>query len=711
MSHAHPRRWAALAVAVLLPGLALAAPQTGALTDLAGRRHAVAAGCPTVLVFGSTRCPCADGYTGRLRQIAAAYGGRAQLLLVFSNPGTTRAEVERWSAARGLTTPLILDADGRLARQYGAQATPTAVLLDGAGRTRYRGAIDDNPEPVAVRRHYLREALDAVLAGRPAPVARTVALGCTVAGAKSEAGKAMPRPKLVEGIGRAVFPVTTRSDRAQKFFEQGLARWFGFNFPEAERSFREAARLDPNLAIAYWGITLSMGMTYNMDFDPARLPEAVVALRKAESLADRAGEKERALIRALAQRHPADAKPEDQKLEAYHAAMARVHAAYPDDPHIGTLFAASAMDLRPWALWSRAGEPAPGTLEIVRVLEEVLRRDPDHIGAHHLYIHVTEASPTPEKALPSARRLADLAPQSGHLVHMPAHTFVRVGDYFASGVSNNRAASVDRAYFAAERGATPYAGYFVHNLDFLVAAYQMEGRSAEAVETAGDMAKVVARLLPAEAPLWCGAASSVMSVYTRFHRWDDILRAAPPDEANPFAMTWYRYGRVLALTAKGHLARAEAELALLDPVSRAAEKAVPEIPMPGFAEGLRASFRLARLVGAGKVALAKGLGETALALFREGVQVEDAMPYIEPPTWRYPVREALGGALLKLGRPAEAEAVFRADLKANPKNGRSLFGLAAALDRQGRSGEAEAARAQFREAWQRADITLTVEGL
>jgi tetratricopeptide (TPR) repeat protein len=711
MSHAISRRWAA-ALLALTAGAATAQPAApAAWRDLSGARHTAvsAAGRPTVLLFGSTRCPCADGYTARINRLAGEYGGRARFFLVFSAPGVPRAEVEAYRAARGLRMPVVHDADGRLARRYNAQSTPTAVVLGADGRTRYLGGIDDNPEPVAVRREYLREALDAVLSGRPMGLTRTVAVGCSLAGGGAAAE---PKPvRLVDGIGRAEFPVSTRVTRAQRFFNQGLARWFGFNFPEAERSFREAARLDPNLAMAHWGITLSMGMTYNFDFDPARLPEAVAAIRKAESLAAGATEKERALISALALRHPADAKPEDQKLEDYHAAMAKVRAAYPEDVHIGTLYAASAMDLRPWALWKKNGEPAPGTPEIVRVLEDVLRRDPDHIGAHHLYIHATEASPEPQKAVDSARRLADLAPQSGHLVHMPAHTWVRIGEYLNSAISNNRAASVDRAYFAAQGGSTPYAGYYVHNLDFLIAAYAMDGRAAESLETAAEMAKVVARLVPAEAPLWCGSASSVMSVYTRFHRWDDILRAAAPDEKNPFAMTWHHYGRVLAFTAKGDLVRAAAEQELLEKASRAADEAVPPIPTPGFQEGFKRAYRLARVVGAGKLALARGDHERALALFREGVEIEDGMPYIEPATWRYPVREALGGALLKLGRPAEAETVFRADLLANPKSGRALFGLLTALERQGKQAEAEPVRAQFQTAWKRADFKLDADAL
>lgn len=676
--------------------------------DLQGRSYAASRSeAASVLVFGSTTCPCADGYNSRLLALAERYQARnTRFFLVFSTPGVSRAEVEKYIRSRKIPFPVVHDADGRLAKRLAVAATPTAVLLKPDGGVAYRGRIDDSPEPVAVRREYLREALDAVLAAKPVTVAQTRAIGCSVSGKKAEA--AGGPVLLAEGIGKVTFPVTANA-AAQPYFAQGMARWYGFNFPEAERSFREALRRDPDCAMAHWGLALTLGMNFNVDFDPARVPEGRAAIRKAVSLLEKVTPKERALIQSMALRY--DRPEQEQSLEPYREEMARVCKAYPEDLNVAVLYAAAIMDLRPWKLWTKDGRPEPGTPEALQVLEDVLRRDPNHIGANHYYIHLTEASPNPERALPSARRLADLAPQSGHLVHMPAHTYIRVGDFLNSAVSNNRAASIDRAYFAREGKATRYVGYYVHNLDFLIASYLMDGRAADAVETARKLADVTAAMTPEEKPIWCGSASGVLSVYARSGKWDEILKAAAPSEMDPFTTTMWRYARGMACVARRDLSGAERELRELEKVAVIAEGAVPAISVPGFTESFKKSYAVTVPVLAGKVALWKGNGEEALRLLREAVAIEDSMPYYEPATWRYPVREALGGALLKLGRPAEAETAFREDLKRNARNGRSLFGLMHALDRQGKKDEAARVREQFTEVWQRADMKLTPEDL
>ncbi len=712
----HALRFAlAIAAALLaaLPAPGWSGPQNPAprqpigWEDLAGNRYGAAdtgAGRATVLLFGSTRCPCADGYTSRLLRLAEKYGPRqVRFFLVFSTPGETRAGVERYATSRRISFPTVHDAAGQLAERYEVAATPTAVLLAPGGKLRYRGAIDDNPEPVAVRREHLREALDALLMGERIALAETRAFGCGIQG-KQDAKESGP-VKLLEGLGQVRFPVTTRNAEAQRYFNQAMAQWFGFNFTEAERSFQEAARRDPRCAMAHWGIALSLGMNYNLDFDPARLPDAWEAAQKAVSLLDGLTPKEQALVRALAMRQTREG--EKQEIEAYRAEMARLYDANRADANLAVLYAASIMDLHPWTLWKPDGRPEPGALEVLLVLEDVLRRDPNHIGANHYYIHATEASPQPERALPSARRLANLAPQSGHLVHMPAHTYMRVGDYLNAATSNDRAAGVDQAYFATRGKPSRYAAYYVHNLDFLIAAHLMEGRSAAALKAAQQLARVTAELVPEETPLWCGSASGVIAVYARCGQWEEILRAAAPPEANPFGTAMWRFARGMARLAKRDIAAAEKELAELEKAAKAAELAVPEIPVPGFAESFRKTYAITVPVLAGKVALAKGEGEAALRQLRRGVEIEDSMPYLEPVTWRYPVREALGGALLKLGRAAEAEAVFREDLKRNPNSGRSLFGLQHALERQGKREEAAKARSRFAEAWKRAEVRLT----
>lgn len=705
VSFAAPARSATSAKRTLSPARPLAWQDlSGSRFDAAG----IAASSATVLVFGSTTCPCADGYNSRLQKLAEEFSPNgARFFMVFSAPKLTRTEVENYARSRRLAFPAVHDASGALARRFKVAATPTAVLLRPDGSVAYQGRIDDSPEPLTVRQQYLRDGIAAVLARGRVARASTVAVGCSLLGKKDEAFAGPV--KLAEGIGKVEFPITTANPEAQRYFTQGMARWFGFNFPEAERSFREVLRRDPNCAMGHWGIALTLGMNYNQDYDPARLAEAAEASRKAVALCDKTTAREQALIRTLALR--SDVPDHKQRLDAYREEMARVYNAHRDDANIAVLYAASIMDLRPWALWTSDGRPQPGAMEAMLVLEDVLRRSPNHIGAHHYYIHLTEASPQPERALASAKKLAELAPQSGHLVHMPAHTYIRVGDFLNAAASNNRAASIDRAYFAAEGKATRYAGYFVHNIDFLIASYLMDGRSADAMGAARDLAEVTGKLTPEEMPLWCGSASGVISVYARCARWDDILKSAAPAEANPFATALWRYARGMAYVSRRDVKAAEQELKALEPVAAIAEKAVPEILVPGFTQAFRKSYALTVPVLAGKIALAKGDGEGALRHFRQAVQLEDSMPYFEPATWRYPVREALGGALLKLGRPAEAEQAFREDLERNRKNGRSLFGLMHALERQGKKDEAARVRAQYQEAWQRADLRLVPEDL
>lgn len=689
--------------------------------DLQGREYGpadLAASRATVLVFSSARCPCADGYTERLIALAREFAGRGtRFFLVFSNAAESAEEVERYVAARGFPFAAVRDETGALAHRLGARATPTAALLDGAATLRYLGRIDDNPAPVAVTRSDLREALARVLAGQPVAVARTTAVGCAIRAAGEPAAAPRP-PRLLPGIGKIELNATSASPRARQFVDQGLALWYGFNFDEAERSFREAARLDPECALAHWGLTLALGMNYNWDYDPGRGGEARAAIVRALALAGRVTPRERALIEAMAIRHPAS--PPDtgngmadrqRLLEAYHDSMRRIYWAYPDDPDIAVLYTASGMDLRPWDLWTRAGEPRPGTLELLLVLEETLRRHPGHIGANHYFIHVTEQSSHPERGLPSAERLAELAPRSGHLIHMPSHLFIRTGDYHRAAESNRRAADADAEYLEQEEVSGGYTGYYLHTLDFRVAALCIEGRSREAVETARELAARTAKHDPSRMARLCGGPSSLIGVWARFGKWDEILAAPPPAESAPMARVVWHFGRGLALVARRDLPGAEKELLALIAATPSAERSLPTPPNPAFTEALRLSFLISRHLLTAKLRLAQGIPDGALAAFRDGIEAEDRMPYLEAPGWRYPVREALGGALLTLGRAAEAEAVFRQDLKHNPHSGRSLFGLARSLEAQGKREEAERASAEFRAAWANADVELEATAL
>lgn len=688
--------------------------------DLDGRPHTarVAGTRATVLLFSSTTCPCADGYSGRLRELARENAARpVRFFAVFSAPGETAAGIRAYAARRELRLPLVLDEGGRLAAALGARATPTAFLLDAGGRVLYSGRFDDSPDARLARKQYLRDALDAALRDEAPRVARTLAFGCAVAAdppAPGPAPAAAGSVKLFPGLAKVALQATTRVPEAQRYFKQGLALWYGFNFDEAERSFREAARLDPECAMASWGIVLSLGMNYNWDFDPAREKECHAAARRALALAPKASARERALIEALVQRHTDAREPDRQKLlEIYATAMRRVAARYPDDPDVAVLFAASMMDLRPWYLWTGNGQPRPGTREIVATLERVLKAHPDHMGAHHFYIHAMEKSPNPERALPSATAIGGLAPLSGHIVHMPAHIYQRVGDFRRAAAHNRWGADVDTQYVVPEKVTGRYVAYYIHNLDFLAYSHQMAGRSNEAMAAARELVEVAARHRPAvRSPLCPSAPLVTADVLVRFRRWDGILKAAVPTADDHAGRLYDCYARGVALAAKGDVAGAEQQLAAIDAavaalgpffVSGAAgtpyEKAAPLL------------VTAARSTLEGRIALARGDPQAAARAFRKGVDAEDALPYAEPPLWRAPIREALGAALLRAGQAKAAEAVFRADLRRNRGSGRSLFGLTKSLEAQGKASEARAVAAQFRQAWELADVRLAVEGL
>jgi tetratricopeptide (TPR) repeat protein len=694
-----------------------AAAEVGAPADLRwhdtrGRIYgpeAVREADATVFVFSSTTCPCANGYNGRVEELARDLVPRGvRFFRVFVGADAEPSLVAAYVAARKLTVPSVPDPDGALAALLKAGVTPTAVVLDRQGKVRYRGRIDDNPNPQAVVREDLREALTDLLSGRPVRQEKTSAIGCAIQVAANN--PAERRPILEDGLGDVDFPVTTASAEAQRYFNQGMSRWFGFNFPEAEASFREAVRLDPGCAMAHWGIALSLGMTYNFDFEPERLPEADAAVQRALDNAAGATPRERALIEALAVRHT-PGKAMMEQLRPYHAAMARVYFADPADVNVAVLYAASGMDLNPWKLWTPDGQPAPGTLEVILVLEDAMRRDPNHIGANHYYIHATEASPHPERALEAAARLAAQAPNSGHLVHMPSHTYIRLGDYRAAAVANRRAAAIDAAYFEAVGQPTPYAGYYLHNLDFIVASLLFDGQSREAIAVARELSREAGRLAPDFGPVFCAGGSGLMTIYSRFGMWDEIMRAPAPLPDDPFANLAWRYARGMALVAQGKPAEAEQELAALKLVAPMLTQAASEIPFPGMPEGFALVARTAEHHLAGRLAAAAGDGNAAIRHYQQAIAAEDAIPYLEPPLWRHPVRESLGALLLTQGRPAEAEAEFREALRVHPHSGRALFGLAEALQRQNKAGEAADTRRRFEEAWARADVMLTLGDL
>jgi tetratricopeptide (TPR) repeat protein len=503
---------------------------------------------------------------------------------------------------------------------------------------------------------------------------------------------------LMTGFGDWHHPVSTENARAQAFFDQGLRLIYAFNHDEAARSFRRAAELDPKLAMAYWGIAEAVGPNYNDAASEDRYVQAHQAIEQASSLAEGASESDRAYIAALATRFPADPKSDLRAAaEEYRDAMRQVMLQFPDDLDAATLFAEAGMNLHPWGLWHADGSPEDGTEEIVATLESVMRRDPDHMGAIHYYIHAVEASNSPERALAGANRLAQLAPAAGHIVHMPAHIYIRTGDYEEAVKTNQKAAAADQAYLAAsgEQGIYPMM-YYSHNLHFIAMAAAMNGNYTEAKRGAQMLAGNVGPHVKEMAPLE-GFMTVPMAVEVRFHKWEEILKAPRPDASMQTASVFWHFARGLALAATGNLGEAEAEHNL---VAEAEEKTPPDLvfSMP-INNKTKDILKIAENVLGAKISLAKNEVDAAVSQLREAVSVQDTLKYNEPQDWFYPVRESLGAALLKSGDQAGAEEVFRDDLKRNPRNPRSLFGLEQALKAQGKTYDAGFIRKQFDASW------------
>jgi tetratricopeptide (TPR) repeat protein len=517
-------------------------------------------------------------------------------------------------------------------------------------------------------------------------------------------------PVLLPGLGQHHHTISTKNREAQRFFDQGLTLVFAFNHEEAARAFRRSAELDPQSAMAFWGIALALGPCINLDVDPPHEKTAYEAVQKALLLSPGATETERAYVQALAKRYSSDPKVDLRKLDADYAnAMRELSERYPDDLDVATLYAESLMDLHPWKLWSLDGRPTEGTEEILAVLESVLRRDPNHLGANHYYIHATEASPHPEWALASARRLETLAPAAGHLVHMPAHTYMRVGDYSAAAHSNAVGADADRAYLR-ESGATGSMYdmmYFCHNLHFLAASYSMGGDFAHAKQAADELAAHVAPMLH-DMPIAELYAPYPIFVLVRFHRWDEVLKLPPPNPSLSMTTAFWHFARGSAFAAKNQIAMAEAERTVLE----TARKGTPaDLEFSTYSNKAQTFLDLAENILDARIAAAKGDPEQAIKCWKRAVDIEDRLYYGEPPEWFYPVRESLGGALLLNGQAERAEAVFRADLEQYPRNPRSLFGLLKALETQKRSANVEEVRREFEAAWKNTDVPLELGDL
>jgi tetratricopeptide (TPR) repeat protein len=522
---------------------------------------------------------------------------------------------------------------------------------------------------------------------------------------------AAPKPvTLLPGLGAHRHPIATSSPEAQKYFDQGMVMLFGFNHEEAFRAFEKAAQLDPKAAMPHWGMALVTGANYN-DVEPQadRLRKARAEVEKALALSKAGPENERAYAEALAKRYVADPASADKAALArdYNAAMRALSERYPDDLDAATLYAESGMNLRPWKLYDSEGRPAEGTEEIVAVLESVLRREPNHPGANHYYIHAVEASRHPERALASATRLETLVPNAGHLVHMPSHIYIRTGSYLAAEKSNAIAAEVDRKYIreTGAQGMYPMM-YYTHNVHFQSAAAAMAGRHGEAKKSADLLFDEVLPIVSAD-PMLEGFLLQPVFVALRFQSWDDVRKMEDPGPKMPLLRAGWLYARAMAAAAAKDAQGADA----LRVAYGIARDAVPASQMAGPQNSAAAVLAVATPVLDARVAESAGDHAAALASWEKAVAAEDALAYDEPPGWYYPVRESLGGALLRAGRAADAERVFRADLDRHPRNPRSLLGLAKSLEAQGKSADAAFARAQFDVAAKDADVTLRVEDL
>lgn len=514
---------------------------------------------------------------------------------------------------------------------------------------------------------------------------------------------------LFEGMGEHVHPISTKSQEAQRYFNQGLVIDFGFNHAESIRSFRAAQKLDPNCAMCFWGEALALGPNINVTSNGKAVmgdgdrKSAYAAIQKAISLGASATERERDYIAALAERY--NGKPETPREpldEAYVGAMATLHAKYPEDNDAASLYAEALMTTMPWDYWTESLSPKPRTVTVVAALERVLERNPRHPMAIHLYIHAVEASKTPERAETPADTLRDLVPGSGHLVHMPSHIYYRIGRYEDASEANIKAAAVDEAYIEAcnAQGFYP-AAYYPHNIHFLWASASMEGSSAVAIEAGEKVAANVRLEMIKEFPGVEFFKTIPLLSLVQFGRWDDILKADAPPEDLEFSTGIWHYARATAFARKGNKASAAMEQAQLAALKSHADVAKLDVLLyPGTM-----LLQIADQLALGEIAMTNQSFDTAVEHFSAAVAVQDELPYTEPPFWYYPTRHSLGTALLARGDAAKAETVYRADLKQYPRNGWAMFGLIQALKAQGKSTSAIEAR--FRNAWARADVELT----
>jgi tetratricopeptide (TPR) repeat protein len=533
-------------------------------------------------------------------------------------------------------------------------------------------------------------------------------LSGTIAAQDKKAPEKKPDLALT-AVGRQHHAIHTNSKEAQQYFDQGITLIYGFNHEEAGRAFEQAAKLDPASPMPLWGVALAVGPNYNADVDAEREKIAFDSIQKAQKLAEHAPQVEKDYVATMAVRYSGDEKPDYKKLARDYAQATKALAEkYPDDLDAATLYAESLMDLSPWRLWSPSGQEGENTEEIIRVLESVLARDPNHAGANHYYIHAVESSPSPQRALPSAKRLEAMVPQAGHLVHMPAHIYIRTGDLDAAIKCNVRAVKADQKYAleAQQTGSIYDLMYHSHNEHFIAMAASMAGRYAEARAAADGLAKRIEPHVQGMLMLDYFIATPIW-VDARFGKWDTILARPEPVKLMPTTHLFWTYSRTLAFAARGEVDKATAARDAFEKEAAAAAGGHHGYGLNKLNDVLGVALQVVDA----RVADARRNSAEAIEHWRKAAELQDALIYDEPADWYYPVRESLGAALLASGDAKAAEQAFRDDLQRNPRNPRSLFGLMSTLKAQQREEDAAWVEGQFKKAWSTADTKLAIKDL
>lgn len=516
------------------------------------------------------------------------------------------------------------------------------------------------------------------------------------------------RAPLFDNLGTLNFPITTKSELAQKYFNQGIILAYGFNHEEAFRSFEEVARLDSNCAMAYWGMAYVLGPNINLPMDVGVVHTAYEAIQKASSLLDDETQKEKDFVMALSERYSSEAMEDRTPLDqAYSDEMRNLSVKYPDDLDAATMFAESIMDIHPWDYWLKDGTAQPWTPELLAVLESVIERNPDHHGANHLYIHAVEASKNPHRGLASADKLRFLAPGAGHLVHMPAHIYIRTGKYHEGSLANIRAVKSDEEYInqCNQQGFYPLS-YYPHNYHFLWATATLEGDS----KTAIDAAIKTSQKPPDSLMSVCGYetlqhfAAIPLYAFVTFGKWGEILNYEKPKDDRPYIVAVWHYARAMAFIAANNIADAEKEIISLE--SFRGNETIDNLLIWGFnSAGILVNIAIE--TSRGELAAKKKNYSEAIAHLEKAVDYEYSLQYDEPPTWFYPCRQNLGAVLIEAGKFEEAEKIYRENLADIPDNGWGLFGLYQTLLKQDKIDEAAEVEKRFNEAWKYADIKLT----